>query len=219
MGLARNIFCLILGFLSVGHFYCQNSDQKFDLRDNIRVPDKWELILETVTEDDETVFKKMESFRKDGYVKLLEYNNSLCLCERKWRTYLYKHDLLETALYLPLALSNGASVDCIEAEDVFEKMSRFSGKTSEYIDHLRGIWDNEIGFENFLYNYRISIRLIENLSLPKDCKSLKKTHTVLEGQTLYRLSIIYGVSVEEIQLENNLGESTQIKSGSVLVIP
>ena len=98
-------------------------------------------------------------------------------------------------------------------------MSEFSGKTTEYINHLKEIWGDKNGFENFLYNYRISIRLIENLVLPQDCKSSKKTHTVLEGQTLYRLSVIYGVSVEEIQDANNLDGSTQINSGSVLVIP
>jgi len=219
LGLNRNIFCLFLGFLYAGHFYCQNSDQKFDLRENIRIPDKWELILETATENDEIVFSKMDSFRRDGYSKLLEYNHTLCLCEEKWRSYLTKYDLLETALYLPLALNNGSQIDCSLAEDVFENMSDFSGKSSEYIEHLRGICDGVTGFENFLYDYRISIRLIENLELPKNCLSLKKTHIVLEGQTLYRLSVIYNVSVENIQRENNLGESTQINSGSVLVIP
>jgi LysM repeat protein len=98
-------------------------------------------------------------------------------------------------------------------------MSDYSGKSSEYIEHLEEIWDRDSGFENFLYNYRISIRLLENLELPTNCKPSKKTHTVIDGQTLYRLSVIYGVSVENIQTANNLGAGTQINSGSILVIP
>lgn len=201
----------------MGHILCQVS--KFELKENIRIPDKWELILEIVTDQDELVFAKMESFRKDDYSKLLEYNHSLCLCEEKWRSLIDEYDLFETALYLPVALKNGAKIDCDEAEKVFKDMSEFSGKSSEYIGHLEWIWGSDSGFENFLYNYRISIRLLENLELPANCKSLKKTHTVIEGQTLYRLSVIYGVSVESIQAENDLGARTQINSGSVLVIP
>ena len=86
-------------------------------------------------------------------------------------------------------------------------------------EDIKSIWGKNEGFEEFLYEYRISMRLIENFELPSDCKRLKKTHTVLEGQTLYRLSVIYGVSVESIQAANGLGNSTQINSGSILVIP
>ena len=217
MGLNRIIFGVFLWIISAGQIRSQIS--KFNLKENIRIPDKWELILETVTDDEELVFAKMESFRNNDYSKLLEYNYSFCLCEEKWRSFLTKYDLLETALYLPIALSDGDQTDCNSGEFVFRKMSEFSGKSSEYIEHLEGIWDSDSGFENFLYNYRISIRLLENLDLPTDCKTSKKTHKVLVGQTLYRLSVIYGVSVEKIQAANNLGASTQINSGSILVIP
>ena len=219
MGLNRIIFGLFLWGLSAINIYGQDLDGKFELRADMRLPDKWELILETVTEEDNKVFLFMESFRANDYSKLLKYNHSLCLSKEDWKSYLIKYDLIETALYLPIALSNGERVDCKKSESVFAKMAEFSGKSTDYINHLKGIWGVEKGFENFLYNYRISIRLIENLALPENCKTLKKTHTVLEGQTLYRLSIIYGVSVESIQLANNLGLSTHINSGSVLVIP
>lgn len=209
----------MLGISAFNNVYGQDSNGKFELRSDIRLPDKWELILETVTEEDNKVFLFMESFRANDYSKLLKYNQSLCLCKEDWKAYLIKYDLLETALYLPIALSNGENVDCKKSEGVFAKMSEFSGKSTDYINHLKGIWGVKKGFENFLYNYRISIRLIENLDLPENCKTLKITHTVLEGQTLYRLSVIYGVSVESIQLANNLGTSTNINSGSVLVIP
>ena len=219
MGINRIIFCQFLWIAVSLQFYCQNYDTTFDLKENIRFPDKWELILETETEDEQKVFLFMESFREKNYEKLLKYNHNLCLCKEEWEKYLTKYELLETALYLPIALSNGDHVECKKSERYFAKMSEFSGKTTEYINHLQEIWDDKNGFENFLYNYRISIRLIENLELPQDCNTSKKTHTVLDGQTLYRLSVIYGVSVEAIQEANNLGESTQISSGSILVIP
>ena len=127
--------------------------------------------------------------------------------------------MLESALYLPIALNDGGQIDCDNATPIFSKISKFKGEPSKFIDVLKSIWGREKGFKEFLYEYRISMRLIENFELPSDCKKLKKTHTVLEGQTLYRLSVIYGVSVESIQAANDLGNSTQINSGSILVIP
>ena len=80
-------------------------------------------------------------------------------------------------------------MDCKKSEDVFAKMSEFSGKSTDYINHLKGIWGVENGFENFLYNYRISIRLIENLALPENCKTLKTTTSLLinMGPTIFSL--------------------------------
>ena len=219
MGIRANIFIAILLLFS-GIINAQdNAKFKPQLKENIRVPDKWELILETVTEDESLVLTTMDSFRLNEYSRLLKYNHSLCHCEEQWRIQLNKYNLLESALYLPIALNYGGKIDCDKATPIFSKISEFKGEPSKLIDLLKSIWGREEGFEEFLYEYRISMRLIENFELPSDCKKLKKTHTVLEGQTLYRLSVIYGVSVESIQAENDLGNSTQIDSGSILVIP
>ena len=219
MGIRPNILIAIV-WLSTSIINAQDYAKfKPQLRENIRVPDKWELILETVTEDESIVQTTMDSFRLNEYSRLLKYNRSLCLCEDKWRIQLNKYDLLESALYLPIALNNGIQIDCDKATPIFSKLSEFNGEPSKFIELLKSIWGKNEGFEEFLYEYRISMRLIENFELPSDCKRLKKTHTVLEGQTLYRLSVIYGVSVESIQEANGLGNSTQINSGSILVIP
>jgi LysM repeat protein len=67
--------------------------------------------------------------------------------------------------------------------------------------------------------------LLENFELPdyKDYwvknTGAKKSHTVLKGETLYRLSILYQVRVEDIQLLNELGNSTVISEGQSLFIP
>lgn len=219
MGIRPNIFIAIV-WLSSGIINAQdNAKFKPQLKENIRVPDKWELILETATEDESLVQTTMDSFRLNEHSRLLKYNRSLCHCEDQWRIQLNKYDLLESALYLPIALNNGGQIDCEKATPIFSKLNEFNGETSKFIDLLKSIWGKEEGFEEFLYDYRISMRLIENLELPSDCKKLKKTHTVLEGQTLYRLTVIYGVSMESIQAANGLGNSTQINSGSILVIP
>lgn len=219
MGIKPNIFIAIL-WLSTSIINAQvNAKFKPQLRENIRVPDKWELIIETVTEDESIVQTTMDSFRLNEYSRLLKYNRCLCFCEDKWRIQLNKYNLLESALYLPIALNNGSQIDCNTATPIFSKLSEFNGEPSKFINLLKSIWGNAEGFEEFLYQYRISMRLIENFELPSDCKKLKKTHTVLEGQTLYRLSVIYEVSVESIQAANDLGNSTQINSGSILVIP
>lgn len=44
-------------------------------------------------------------------------------------------------------------------------------------------------------------------------------HEVQEGQTLYQLAALYGVSVEEIAAANNLVNPTQLEAGTVLIIP
>ena len=219
MGIRPNILIAII-WLSTSIINAQDYAKfKPQLRENIRVPDKWELILETVTENESIVQTTMDSFRLNEYSRLLKYNRSLCHCEGQWRIQLNKYDLPESALYLPIALNNGIQIDCDKATPIFSKLSEFNGEPSKFIELLKSIWGKNEGFEEFLYEYRISMRLIENFELPSDCKRLKKTHTVLEGQTLYRLSVIYGVSVESIQAANGLGNSTQINSGSILVIP
>ena len=77
----------------------------------------------------------------------------------------------------------------------------------------------------WLHELRITIRLLENFELPdyKDYwvnnAGANKSHTVLKGQTLYRLSVLYQVPVEAIQLLNQLGNSTGISEGQSLLIP
>lgn len=191
-----------------------------DLKDEIRIPDKWELILETETSDELKVLQTMQSFRDNDRRKLLEVNRDLCLCKKVWRSYLEENELLETALYLPLAFNfKSTSSNCSEAEKYFIEMGGFSGKSSEYISHLKSMWGSDTGFNDMLYDYRIIIRLLENLELPQDCNETLRTHKVKDGETLYRLSVTYGVSIEMIQSANSLGSSTSIKSGSILVIP
>ena len=190
------------------------------LREDIRVPDKWELIIETATDDDAKVHQTMENYRKDNYKKLQVANYNLCICKDEWQAYVDRYELEQTALYLPLAFGfKSTHTNCSNAKSYFEKMSDFVGEPSEFIDHLRSIWGDGEGFNDMLYDYRITIRLIENLDLPENCNTSQKKHTVEKGQTLYRLSVIYNVSVEEIQKLNGLGTSTSINSGSVLLIP
>ena len=55
---------------------------KSELREEIRVPDKWELILETVTEDNSKVLNTMTSFRDNNYEKLQGSKLSLLLVRR-----------------------------------------------------------------------------------------------------------------------------------------
>lgn len=47
----------------------------------------------------------------------------------------------------------------------------------------------------------------------------ERSHAVVKGDNLYRLSIRFGVSVAAIQQRNGLGTSTNIKVGQVLIIP
>jgi len=46
-----------------------------------------------------------------------------------------------------------------------------------------------------------------------------KTHTVARGQTLYSISKVYGISVDELIKANKLNDPSHIKQGQNLVIP
>jgi len=46
----------------------------------------------------------------------------------------------------------------------------------------------------------------------------KKYHTVQKGETLYRVSKKYGISVEEIRKLNNLSEGQPLRSGQKLLV-
>lgn len=49
--------------------------------------------------------------------------------------------------------------------------------------------------------------------------AVTKTHTLESGETLYRLSIIYGVSVDALQKANNITDPGKLQIGQKLVIP
>lgn len=54
---------------------------------------------------------------------------------------------------------------------------------------------------------------------PATTKSAVKTHTLASGETLYRLSTKYGVSVAAIQKANNIKNPNVMREGMKLVIP
>ena len=54
---------------------------------------------------------------------------------------------------------------------------------------------------------------------PAATKSTAKTHTLASGETLYRLSTKYGVSVAAIQKANNIKNPNAMREGMKLVIP
>ena len=46
-----------------------------------------------------------------------------------------------------------------------------------------------------------------------------QTHTIQAGDTLFSIARFYGVTVEEVQSANGLGDSTDIRVGEILFIP
>jgi hypothetical protein len=220
MSLIRQILILLIWGLSATSISAQTSlipNLQPDLKEVIRAPDTWELIIETRTEDHKKVLAIMTSYRKNGYEKLQILNGRFCKCSSEWNKSVAELNLPVTAAFIPLTYGHPYSGDCSGASKLFTDLASFQGKKSEFIDHLRHMWGDRNGFNDMLYDLRISIRLIENLDLPNPCE--KKTHRIKNGETLYRLSVIYGASVESIQEINNMGASTEINSGSVLRIP
>lgn len=56
-------------------------------------------------------------------------------------------------------------------------------------------------------------------SAPPKPASSSKTHVIQPGETLYRLSLKYGVSVAAIQKANGLKDANTVRDGAKLVIP
>lgn len=54
---------------------------------------------------------------------------------------------------------------------------------------------------------------------PKPVSTSSRTHTLAPGETLYRLSIMYGVSVDALQKANNIADPGKLQIGAKLVIP
>ena len=54
---------------------------------------------------------------------------------------------------------------------------------------------------------------------PKPTSSPSTTHTLAAGETLYRLSVKYGVSVDALQKANNISDPGKLQIGAKLVIP
>lgn len=68
----------------------------------------------------------------------------------------------------------------------------------------------------------IGCATVEYAPLPQSTKPLSVPglhHRVEKGQTLWRVSKLYGVSVDEIVSSNNITDVTQIRSGQAIFIP
>lgn len=207
------ISSLLLAFCS----YAQQEELAF--RDEIRAPDNWELIIEYHTQNKSITSSVMESYRENNYSLLKREYSTYCDCKDSWTSKAIDLDLPLTAAYIPLLFNS----DCTSGLSIISALSAISGRETELVDELNRIWvdvyANAEQFDHSLYELRIFMRLVENLNMPEPQAASPKRHLVLEGETLYRLSVNYGVSVEKIQEANNLGSSTSIKSGTYLTIP
>lgn len=69
------------------------------------------------------------------------------------------------------------------------------------------------------FRFVISMLFTALLVLVLTGSAAAATHTVVPGDSLYKIGQSYGVSVQEIQTANGLGNTTAIRPGQKLVIP
>ena len=136
-----------------------------------------------------------------------------------------------SASFIPVMLerNNLELCSCIDAGEVLKEFVGLENESTEVIAKLEDVFkksdQKNQEFMVWLHELRIIIRLLENLELPDyndhwvNNTGKRKSHTVLKGETLYRLSVLYHVRVEDIQLLNELGNSTVISEGQSLFIP
>ena len=202
--------------------YSAQSRLSLELRTEIRAPDKWEMIWDIATPDVKLVSSYMEHYRKNSYRELQKEYKLYCNCSEVWAKMTEERDLPPSAAYIPLKL-NYSTKPCSEAAQLFDVMMGFSLKSSDHISDLRNIYGQKEGFNAFLYDLRVFVRLIENHDLSplliKAGKDGGTEHKIISGETLYSISVTYRVSVSQIQEANSMGTSTDIDAGQKLNIP
>ena len=214
--------CLIISLFVLSNDFSAQTTLVLELRTEIRAPDKWEMVWDIATRDSKIVGVFMEHYRKDGYVALQKEYKLYCMCSGIWEDMAAKRDLPPSAAYIPLKL-NYALKPCLEAESLFNEMSSFSEDAGNHISDLTTLYGKNEGFNLFLYDLRVFVRLIEN----HDVRPLATVvshkahieHRIVSGETLYSVSMLYKVSISRIQNANGMGNSTVINAGQKLRIP
>lgn len=211
----RTVLIIIASIISCAFASAQ---PELEFRDEIRAPDSWELVIEYHTPSKVITSKVMDLYRINSYSILKSEYADFCNCD--WVDMVGNLELPVTAAYIP----RGFNMSCRQGNILIAQLKKFhnAGKDTDLIVELKKLWgeydlpSNE--FNAMLYDTRIFMRLSENLEIPVDQETSSK-HLVQDGETLYRISVKYGVSVEAIQSANNMGASTSINAGTFLTIP
>jgi len=200
------------------------------LRSELRAPDRWEIILNVVANDQGIQSEIMNTYRKKGYEKLQWANLWNYRCRDEWRNFSDFHSLPLSSSYFPLLLTRDLNCSCKESVEILNNFIDVNDDANLLVEKLEYAYAGD-DFMVWLHELRILIRLLENFKLDdfqgvwEDVK--KKTdhregvtiHKILKGETLYSISNLYNVSVESLQKINKLGISTIISEGSNLKIP
>ena len=214
------IFAILALFFTHNPFQSQTFTP--ELKKEIRAPDNWEILYKIVADDKGLQSEIMEAYRVDEYAKLLKVNKWFERCEEDWRSKAEVLELPHSAAFIPLMLYGRFEHDKCDCDKSARSLKSLQSlNNQELLPGLKALFiDSQIEdeFDFFLQELSIVIRLIENFDLTYPSASLK-SHLVKKGETLYRLSVIYGVPVSDIQSANNLGTSTHITFGSLITIP
>lgn len=209
----KHILFVLSTFISLAY---ANAQSVLEFKEEIRAPDNWELVLEYHTPSKVITSKVMEFYRLNAYGILKSEHVEFCKCN--WVDTALKLDVPITAAYIP----RGFEMNCSDGRRLISQLKKFhdSQEDTQLIGELKRLWkeygNSSTEFEAMLYDTRIFMRLSENFDIPTHPAT---KHLVRDGETLYRLSVKYNVSIESIQQANNLGGSTSIQSGSYIIIP
>ena len=193
LSLLKNIskISVFLALCSTHHAF--QSQQTFtpELKQEIRAPDKWEILYKIVADDKDLQSEIMEAYRADGYAKLLKVNKWFERCEEVWRN---KADVLElppSAAFIPLMLYarfEHEKCDCEKSARSLQSLQSLENQDLLTVlnEIFTDIEDIEIDdeFVFFLQELSIVIRLIENFDLTTPNTNIKY-HLVKKGETLY----------------------------------
>lgn len=125
------------------------------------------------------------------------------------------------ALFVLILSTSGAAADTtyiVQRGDTLASIGRQFGVTIDQI-----VAANNIVNPNLIYaNQRLTIPTVDQPAAPPASPPVQTetvNHTVGRGETMYRIALQYGVTVQAISQANEIDNPNVIYSGQVLVIP
>lgn len=204
------VACLALALgtpcASLGQTPCVDTPLGF--RQDIRLPDAWELAWESTWPD---AREAMAFWRADNFLEVQKLWLRASPCAAAWRTAQVAHGLPESAQWLPALLFDSPACGdvpcgCPEVPDGFWLTLGAADSPEAVMNLALSIRTSDLTAERV----RTGVRLLENLDLPV-------VHVVQAGETVYSISRRHGVHPTCLGARNGVWDNLQ--AGMRLRIP
>ena len=183
-------------------------DTPLGFRQDIRLPDAWELAWESTWPD---ARQAMAFWRADNFLEVQNLWLRASPCADAWRTSQKAHGLPASAQWLPALLFDtpacgGVPCGCPQVPDGFWSTLGAAESSEAVMNLALSFGPSDLSAEQV----RTGVRLLENLALPV-------VHVVQAGETVYSISRRHGVHPTCLGAKNGVWDNLQ--AGMRLRIP